>query len=406
MRLVLCLAVANALNVVRAPPKTQTMGAVAAWHATRKNEITRRLGRDAVAELEAPTPARRCRASRRSTPRTCTSRRRRRRSAASGGSSSRRPSARGAASPSSRCSTTSSTAALTPAAPGGGGSASVLKYGSQPSVFGYWLYLALGHLNHHAATGDFTAKELFASSELAFEDGDLFFASHRQDSPGGGDDDPACISIARASYRTLWNNGGSDLAALGNAAAYALSMSLERAALCGNDKLVALTDSNRLFFPNKPPAFHEMCGSYARAAALAQCGVVVLAHGDLRALAYLLVAETAWQVPPWPAASLFVSNHGVHDDGAGVGGAGPADRLRASGGGLFDALCFNANYHCEHHDFPKVPLWRLPELRRRAGADFYPESPPWTTPDAAFRRRVTYPKWNREAVATSELSLL
>ena len=58
MRLVLCLAVAGALNVVRAPPKTQTMGAVAAWHATRKNEITRRLGRDAVAELEAPTPAR------------------------------------------------------------------------------------------------------------------------------------------------------------------------------------------------------------------------------------------------------------------------------------------------------------------------------------------------------------
>ena len=56
MRLVLCLAVAGALNVVRAPPKTQTMGAVAAWHATRKNEITRRLGRDAVAELEAARP--------------------------------------------------------------------------------------------------------------------------------------------------------------------------------------------------------------------------------------------------------------------------------------------------------------------------------------------------------------
>ena len=412
MRLVLCLAVAGALNVVRAPPKTQTMGAVAAWHATRKNEITRRLGRDAVAELEAPTPARTL---------SCLLAV----NAANVYLASATPALGGlwwfvvAATVGAWCSL-AQFALLHDVVHGGadvGGAPGerrrfrerVLEFGSQPSVFGYWLYLALGHLNHHAATGDFTAKQLFASSELAFEDGDLFFASHRQDSPGGGDDDPACISIARASYRTLWNNGGSDLAALGNAAAYALSMSLERAALCGNDKLVALTDSNRLFFPNKPAAFHEMCGSYARLAALAQCGVVVLAHGDLHALAYLLVAETAWQVPPWPAASLFVSNHGVHDDGAGVGGAGPADRPTYSvyGGGLFDALCFNANYHCEHHDFPKVPLWRLPELRRRAGADFYPESPPWTDVlDAAFRRRVTYPKWNREAVATSELSLL
>ena len=54
----------------------------------------------------------------------------------------------------------------------------ILKYGSQPSVFGYWLYLALGHLNHHAATGDYSARELFASSSADFEDGDLFFASH------------------------------------------------------------------------------------------------------------------------------------------------------------------------------------------------------------------------------------
>ncbi|KAH8071360.1 fatty acid desaturase [Aureococcus anophagefferens] len=264
MRLVLCLAVANALNVVRAPPKTQTMGAVAAWHATRKNEITRRLGRDAVAELEAPTPARALFALLHDVVHG---------GADAGGAPGERRRFR----------------------------ERVLKYGSQPSVFGYWLYLALGHLNHHAATGDFTAKELFASSELAFEDGDLFFASHRQDSPGGGDDDPACISIARASYRTLWNNGGSDLAALGNAAAYVLSMSLERAALCGNDKLVALTDSNRLFFPNKPTAFHEMRVLRARRGARAvrrrRPGA-----GDLAAR-HLLVAETAWQVPPWPAAS-------------------------------------------------------------------------------------------------------
>jgi hypothetical protein len=170
MRLVLCLAVANALNVVRAPPKTQTMGAVAAWHATRKNEITRRLGRDAVAELEAPTPARTL---------SCLLAV----NAANVYLASATPALGGlwwfvvAATVGAWCSL-AQFALLHDVVHGGadvGGAPGerrrfrerVLKFGSQPSVFGYWLYLALGHLNHHAATGDFTAKQLFASSELA-----------------------------------------------------------------------------------------------------------------------------------------------------------------------------------------------------------------------------------------------
>ena len=44
-----------------APPDRPTDsrgGAVAAWHAERKNAITRKLGADVIARLEAPTPGR------------------------------------------------------------------------------------------------------------------------------------------------------------------------------------------------------------------------------------------------------------------------------------------------------------------------------------------------------------
>ena len=45
-----------------APPDRPTTdsrgGAVAAWHAERKNAITRKLGAEVIASLEAPTPKR------------------------------------------------------------------------------------------------------------------------------------------------------------------------------------------------------------------------------------------------------------------------------------------------------------------------------------------------------------
>ena len=62
----------------------------------------------------------------------------------------------------------------------------------------------------------------------------------------------------------------------------------------------------------------------------------------------------------------------------------------------FDVLCLAANYHCEHHDFPKVPLWNLPELKRLAGADFFPASPSWRAVlRGAFSSKITYPRWER-----------
>ncbi|CAH0370767.1 unnamed protein product [Pelagomonas calceolata] len=395
-----------------APPDRPTTdsrgGAVAAWHAERKNAITKKLGAEVIAKLEAPTPGRTlgCLVAA---------------DALLIGLATYTPHLDGlwwlgfASTLGAYCSL-AQFALLHDVVHGGADDLSqpigerrerreqILKCGSQPSVFGYWLYLALGHLNHHAATGDYSAKELFASDQLAFEDGDLFFASHRQESTNGAADDGGgiigdmTISISRFAYRYLWRfDQDDDIGLSRNALAYAWSMAFERFALCCNDKYVALSGSNAFFFPNKPQAFHDLCADYARFSALCQLAVFALSGFDGRSLLFLLVAETIWQVPPLPTAALFVSNHGVDDEGYGVGGAAP-DRPTHSvyGGPWFDVLCVAANYHCEHHDFPKVPLWNLPELKRRAGAEFYPASPPWyDVLRGAFSSKITYPRWER-----------
>lgn len=384
-------------------------GAVAAWHADRKNAIARKLGPEVIARLETPTPVRTL-------------------SALVAADTVLFSLAAytphldglwwlGAASTVGAYCSLAQFALLHDVVHAGADDVNVpigerrdrretiLKYGSQPSVFGYWLYLALGHLNHHAATGDYSAKDLFASDQLAFEDGDLFFASHRQESPHGAADDGGgvlggvTISISRFAYRYLWRFDPDDGVEATNALAYAWSMAFERFALCCNDKYVALSGSNAFFFPNKPQAFHDRCADYARFAATTQFTLFALSGFDARSLLFLLVAEMIWQVPPLPTAALFVSNHGVDSAGRGVGGAAK-DRPTHSvyGDPWFDALCVCANYHCEHHDFPKVPLWRLPELKRLAGDEFYPASPPWhAVLRGAFSTKVTYPRWERSS---------
>ena len=47
-----------AIRIADRPTTDSRGGAVAAWHAERKNAITRKLGADVVARLEAPTPGR------------------------------------------------------------------------------------------------------------------------------------------------------------------------------------------------------------------------------------------------------------------------------------------------------------------------------------------------------------
>ena len=135
--------------------------------------------------------------------------------------------------------------------------------------------------------------------------------THRQESARGPADDPRAISIARGVFRNFWRFEAEG-AQKTNALAYSFSMVFERVALCANDKLVAVTGRNGIFFPNKPESFHEQCAQYARFAALAQLAVCLAARSPAP-LAYLLLAETAWQLPFSPAAALFVSNHGVRE---------------------------------------------------------------------------------------------
>jgi len=42
--------------------------------------------------------------------------------------------------------------------------------------------------------------------------------------------------------------------------------------------------------------------------------------------------------------------------------------------GSLNLVCWNVGYHNEHHDFPRVPGWRLPEVKRIAG-EFYEHLP-------------------------------
>jgi sphingolipid delta-4 desaturase len=48
--------------------------------------------------------------------------------------------------------------------------------------------------------------------------------------------------------------------------------------------------------------------------------------------------------------------------------------------GPLNYLCWNVGYHNEHHDFPKVAGWRLPEITKMA-PEFYenlPQHKSWT----------------------------
>ncbi|CAJ1345702.1 unnamed protein product, partial [Effrenium voratum] len=64
-----------------------------------------------------------------------------------------------------------------------------------------------------------------------------------------------------------------------------------------------------------------------------------------------------------------VSNHGSARTAD--GGCAPTSSLYVDEPwGWFDWVCMFSNYHLEHHDFPDVPLLKLPELRTRA-PEFY-----------------------------------
>ncbi len=123
----------------------------------------------------------------------------------------------------------------------------VLFYGSMPSLFGYYLYLRYGHLSHHREFGTAPIAQLFDSSQAEFEDGDVMFVAHRQRLKG----DPAekrveavgeavgglGVSISRSFYAFAWTDAAGWAGAAWNAAVYSTAMTMERAALCVNEKV-------------------------------------------------------------------------------------------------------------------------------------------------------------------------
>jgi fatty acid desaturase len=255
----------------------------------------------------------------------------------------------------------------------------ILFWGSLPCVFGYYLYLQYGHLSHHKSVGSdkATLQQLFDSSQVEFEDGDVLFVSHRmnlkgpigpqiplptfgKNSQSKGDDDlensPTRfpMSISRSGFH-FWQSQQP----IRNAVLFAMSFLFERYMLCWNDVVVAITGRN-FFFPNKPEAFHRQCATYTRCAVALRLALFVVA--GWKSLLFLYLSETLWSIPPHPACAMFITNHGSK------GEADDACRPTAStyAGAWYSLLTLGTNYHCEHHDFPSIPFHLLGRLHQLA----------------------------------------
>lgn len=237
-----------------------------------------------------------------------------------------------------------------------------------PSAFGYHLYLKYGHLTHHKSLGDersASLKQLFESDRNYFEDGDVLFVAHRMKLKGEAGprfaigDREVTVSISKTGF-SAWRDGRP----MRNALAFAASFMYERLMLVVNDLVVAIAGRN-FFFPNKPRQFHDECARYCRCAVAVRGALWALA--GWKSMLFLYLSETLWSVPPHPACAMFVSNHGS-DTEPDTGDCTPSSSTYA--GRWYSILTLGTNYHCEHHDFPTVPLHRLGELRKIA-PEFY-----------------------------------
>ena len=98
--------------------------------------------------------------------------------------------------------------------------------------------------------------------------------------------------------------------------------------------------------------------------------LIVVHFCGLRGLGFL-VASTLLGMGFHPVAGHFIAEHYVF----------PGDKVETySYYGPLNWICWNVGYHNEHHDFPKVPGWRLPEVRRIA-PEYYnnlPQHKSWT----------------------------
>jgi len=239
----------------------------------------------------------------------------------------------------------------------------VLFWGSLPCVFGYYLYLQYGHLTHHKNVGDASLLQVFDSTQVDMEDGDVLFTGHRMQLQGetgpqisiGGKRRP--FSIARSGFH-FWRLNQP----IWNASVFCLSFLFERYMLCWNDVVVAISGRN-FFFPNKPAAFHQDCAKYARVAVTLRLALWAIA--GWKALLFLYLSETLWSLPPHPACAMFITNHGSKGDGE---KCEPSSSTYA--GAWYSAMTLGTNYHREHHDFPSIPFHLLGKLHQIA-PEFY-----------------------------------
>ena len=282
----------------------------------------------------------------------------------------------------------------------------LLFWGSLPSVFGYYLYLRFGHLTHHKNVGRSTSSPskdndatttsycdlqlTFASNQTNFEDGDLLFVAHRMKLKGKPGPTLALWWQRGRDQKTKSNNNNDNYKsildlpisishwgfscwkenrAIHNAMVFGASFLSERILLVVNDVVVALTGQN-YFFPNKPPKFHRVCARYARVATLLRLSLLTLC--GWKSLLYLYLSETLWSVPPHPASAMFVTNHGSTTAG-GESTSSPACIPTRStyAGRWYSLLTLGTNYHCEHHDFPRIPLHRLGQIRSLVPSHYY-----------------------------------
>lgn len=251
----------------------------------------------------------------------------------------------------------------------------LLFWGSLPCYFGYYLYLKNGHMSHHAKLGQHDLLDLFESDQIDFEDGDVLFTSHRMHLTGDygpkvpipGGDNHFKMSISRSGFY-FWKEGE----AIRNAILFAASFVYERMLLGLNDAVVAILGRN-LFFLRKPDTFHETNANYSRVATALRLALWTFV--SYKAVLFLFLAETLWCLPPHPASVMFVTNHGSKTpETADAGGGTVCEPTQSTYAGFWYSLfTLNTNCHCEHHDFPAIPLHHLHRLRRIA-PEFYQQS--------------------------------
>jgi len=82
-----------------------------------------------------------------------------------------------------------------------------------------------------------------------------------------------------------------------------------------------------------------------------------------------------------PCAGHFIAEHYVFEAG----------HETYSYYGSLNLLCWNVGYHNEHHDFPRVPGWRLPEVKAIA-PEYYDNLPQHTSWTYVLWRFVVDPK--------------